>query len=148
MRAFLIVTLFSVALLAHGQEWSGTYSAYGDVGDKHFRSTVSLEDIRKTPQWSPAAQEVPPLPPGRAQAIARQQLDRIVSSTSDWHVDAVRIVAAADDTHWLYEVSFRREYPPDALVVGEHVDLLILMDGTAIEPREIPRPGPKHPKKT
>ncbi len=147
MRALTILALFFVALAAHGEEPSGVYSAYGDVDDKHFKSTVSLEDIRKAPQWSPAAEEVPPLPPGRAQAIARKQLDRIIPAGSSWHLDAVRLVAAAEGTHWLYEVSFRREYPPEVAVYGgEYVDLLVLMDGTASEPKAIPRPGPDHPQ--
>ncbi len=140
MRAVTILALFFVALAAHAEEPSGTYSAYGDVDEKHFKFTVSLDEIRKAPQWSPATEEVPPLAPGRAQAIARKQLDRIIPPGSAWHVDAVRLVAAAEGTHWLYEVSFRREYPPEIAVYGgEYVDLLVLMDGTSPEPKPIPR---------
>jgi hypothetical protein len=147
MRAVTIIASLCATLAAHAAEPSGSYSAYGDVDDKHFKSTVSLEDTRKAPQWSPATKEFPPLPPGRAQAIARKQLDHIIPAGSNWYLDAVRIVAAVEGTYWLYEVSFRREYPPDVAVYGgEYVDLLVLMDGRAIEPRAIPRPGPDHPQ--
>jgi hypothetical protein len=147
MRAVIIFALVCSTLRACAQEPSGSYSASGDVDEKHFKSTVSLEDIRKAPQWSPATQEVPPLAPGRAQVIARKQLDRIIPPQSSWYVDAVRLVAAVEGTHWLYEISFRREYPPDVAVFGgEYVDLLVLMDGTSPEPKSIPRPGPDHPQ--
>ena len=149
MRAFAIVAFLLIALVVCAQEPSGTYSAYGDVGDRHFRSSVSFEKIRTAPRWSPATEKVPPLAPGRAQAIARRVLHRIIPSGSRWHLDAVRIVAGAGGTHWLYEISFRREYPPDVAVYGgEYVNLLVLMDGTTIEPQPIPRPGPDHPRKT
>jgi hypothetical protein len=46
MRVFTIVALSFIALVAHAQESSGTYSAYGDVDAKHFRSSVSFEKIR------------------------------------------------------------------------------------------------------
>jgi hypothetical protein len=149
MRAALILLVLLIALRAYAQESSGTYSAYGDVGEKHFKSTVSLEDVRRTPQWSPATDEARPLAPGRAQAIARKQLDRIVPPGSTWHLDAVRLVAAAEGTHWLYEVSFGREYPSEvAVTFAEHIDLLVLMDGTSPEPKAIPRPGLDHPNGT
>jgi hypothetical protein len=104
---------------------------------------VSLEDIRKALQWSPATQEVPPLAPGRAQVIARKQLDRIIPPKSSWYVDAVRLVAAVEGTHWLYEVCFRREYPPDVAVFGgEYVDcwsasLCLSMASDAEKPRHM-----------
>jgi len=147
MRAAVLLSLFLASLLAYAHEPSGAYNSYGDVDEKHFKSTVSLEDIRKAPQWSPATQEAPPLAPGRAQTIARKQLDRLIPPKSSWYVDAIRLVSAVQGTHWLYEISFRREYPPDVAVYGgEYVDLLVLMDGTSPDPKIIPRPGPDHPQ--
>ena len=121
------------------EEPSGFYSAYGQVDDQHFKAEVSLEQIRKTPQWSPGMEESPPLSPRRAQAIARQALTRVLPSGQTWQLDAVRIVSAALGRHWLYEVAFIREYPPDIAVYGgDRFDILVLMDGTAVEPKRIP----------
>jgi len=141
MRVVTITAMFCLVAAALAEEPSGFHAAYGVVDDQHFKSTASLEQIRKAPKWSPDTEEFPPLPPGRAEAIARRQLDRIIPARQAWYVDAVRIVAVVEGTHWLYEVSFRRQYPPDVAVYGgDYIDLLVLMDGTSIEPKRIPRP--------
>jgi hypothetical protein len=149
MRAALLLVFVLAALRACAQEPYGEYNAYGDVDERHFKSTVSLETSRRTPQWSPATKEAPPLAPGRAQAIARKQLDSIIPPESTWYLDAVRLVAVVQGTHWLYEISFRRKYPDDGSIFGgDHVDLLVLMDGTSPEPKQIPRPGRDNPNGT
>jgi hypothetical protein len=79
--------------------------------------------------------------------MARKQLDRLVPPGQAWHLDAVRIVDGGEQTHWLYEVSFRRDYPGAIEVFGgDYLDILVLMDGTVIEPQPSPRPGPDHPR--
>jgi len=141
MRFVTSTAMFYLVAAALAEEPTGFYAAYGVVDDQHFKSTASLEQIRKTPKWSPDTEQFPPLPPGRAQALARKQLDRIIPSGQTWYVDAVRTVAVVEGANWLYEVSFRRQYPPDVAVYGgDYVDVLVLMDGTSIEPKRIPCP--------
>jgi hypothetical protein len=141
MRVITITAMFCLLVAALAEEPSRFYAGYGVVDDQRFKSTASFEQIRNAPKWSPDTEEFPPLPLGRAQAIARKQLDRIIPAGQTWYVDAVRIVAVVEGTHWLYEVSFRRQYPPDVAVYGgDYVDLLVLMDGTCIEAKPIPRP--------
>ena len=142
MRPVFLTFLFAASCIA-GDGW---YAALGDIGGQHYRSQVTWTQIEQAPKWSPDAQETPPLPPGRAQAIARKELNRLIPLGQTWHLHAVRIVDAGRG-QWLYEVSFERQFPSDVAVIGgQFMDILVLMDGTAIEPRSVPRPGPEHPR--
>jgi hypothetical protein len=148
MRSVLLAFLFAASCLA-SDDHSAWYAAYGDVGDKHFQSKATWSQIEQAPRWSPDTEEMPPLAPTRAQSIALRTLEPLIPPGQEWHLHEVRIVDGGLRTHWLYEVSFRREYPRDpnvAVFGGEFMAILVLMDGTAIEPRAIPRPGPEHPK--
>jgi hypothetical protein len=148
MRSPLLTLLFAASCFA-ADDQPGWYAAYGDVGDQHFQSKATWPRIEQAPRWSPDTQQIPPLSPGRAQAIARKQLDRLIPAEQTWHLHAVRIVDAGLGTHWLYEISFQREFPADVAVFGgQFMEILVLMDGAAIEPIPIVRPGPDHPNGT
>jgi hypothetical protein len=138
MRSAAFNLMFCFLAAVSAEEPSGSYSAYGQVDNQHFKAEVSLEQIRKTPQGSPQTEELPPLSPGRAQVIARRALERVLPSGQTWQLDAVRIVGGALGRHWLYEVAFTREYPPGVAVYGgDRFDILVLMDGTVVEPKHI-----------
>jgi hypothetical protein len=141
MRSIVFNATFWFVAALFAAEPTGFYSAYGAVDEQHFKAEVSLEQIRKTPLWLPQTTDAPPLSPEHAQAIARRELESVIPSGQTWRLDAVRIVAAAEGSHWLYEVAFSRVYPPDVAVYGgDRFDILVLMDGTPIQPKPIPRP--------
>jgi hypothetical protein len=137
-----LIAVIGLIASAFGDVTSGFQYAYGQVDGRYFKSEVSVERLRKTPNWSPDREEAPPLSPGRAHAIARRQLERIVPSGQKWRLDQVRLIFMAE-TYCLYEVDFWRDYPEDETVArygGDRFDILVLLDGTCIEPKPTERP--------
>jgi hypothetical protein len=142
MRNLILSAIVCIAAEALAEQPSGSCFAYGQIDGRYFKAEVSLAQIAKTPNWSPDTQDAPALSPGRAQAIARRVLKRIIPADQSWRLDQVRLITMAE-TYWLYEVGFWREYPPDPKVArfgGDRFDILVLMDGTAIEPKQVPPP--------
>src|SRR5437762_1842459 len=108
MRRVFLTCLFAVSCIAADRD-SAFYAAYGDVGNQHYQSKATWTQIEQAPRWSLDADEMPPLPPGRAHTIARKQLERLLPHGQTWYLDAIRIVDGGLRRHWLYEVSFRRD---------------------------------------
>jgi hypothetical protein len=137
-----VIAVIGLTTPAFGDVTGGFQYAYGQVDDRYFKSEVSVEQLRKIRNWFPDREDAPPLSPGRAQAIARRQLERIVPSGQKWRLDQVRLIFMAE-TYWVYEVDFWREYPQDETVArygGDRFDILVLLDGTCIEPKPTQRP--------
>jgi hypothetical protein len=134
--ATLSVVICSVSAVLADKP-SGFHAADGEINHQRFMSRVSLAEIH--PKWSPDSRETPPLSPGRAQAIARKQLEYVVPSGQKWYVEAIRIIDGHEHRDWLYEIAFRREYPSNVTVFdGDRMNILVLMDGTPVKPKRIP----------
>src|SRR4051794_5470616 len=109
MRRVFLAFVVATSCIAADTD-SAFYAAYGDVGEQHFQSKATWTQIERAPKWSPDTEETPPLSPGRAQAVARKKLDQLIPAGETWHLHAVRIVDGGLGTHWLYEISFEREF--------------------------------------
>jgi hypothetical protein len=112
------------------------FACYSYVDGKVFESRVSPEEIARTPAWPPEA-ENPPLAARRAMEAARQQMQAFATASRVWRLDSVQLLDMGDQTHWMYLVEYERQFPEDVAVTGDHsLRILVLMDGTAVTPKQ------------
>src|SRR5258706_3061221 len=110
---------------------------------------VRERDLGKTPRWR-QQDDVPPLAPRAAVRSARESLRRMTCKDVDrWEVRQVALqpIASAADV-WVYVIKFAEPLAmPTRAVAGSGfprvVDVVVLLDGTAVAPSVGPWPPPR-----
>ena len=138
MRVLVIVILTLVAAAADARELFEHYSVYGRANGRSYTFTAAKSALAKTPVWDPQS-EHPPLPPRRAEQIARRQLRQFVPNGNDWLLQGVTLSPVGDDLHWVYTVTFMAPLPEGvAQTGGDEMQLLVLLDGSVVKPEISP----------
>lgn len=109
---------------------------YSQTNEKHFGVRVPKKP--KGPIW-PADEDQPPLSATRAIQHAIKKRAELIPDDDDfvWGVATASLVPwNATDGYWYWEINFER-CPRDGVDTNseENLRLVILMDGTVIEPR-------------
>ena len=145
-------SLFAVGLLADDSpapyldEWSvrsdsTPFVPHGEPKALDFVSTLTRARLIKTPAWRDGS-EYPPLSPRKAEEIAREALHKIMGERR-WEQPDISLkafdVTTAASTHrelrWIYVLNFR--ILPVADYEYGSFNIIVLMDGTAIEPKPV-----------
>jgi len=102
-----------------------------------FRLTQARLD--QSPAW-PEGDAWPPLSPKSAIDAAWQQLRTLVDDTERWRFESVSLKQVGSKATWLYVVEIAE--PPPRADGGIHssIRLIVLLDGTTVEPVRSPWP--------
>jgi len=111
------------------------------IREKDYQVEFPSNKIIRSPAWSTTGSgENPRILPGKAVALARVVLAKKFSDASNWSVSLVSLNAWPGFTvhgstdRWYYEVNFMQPEPPFELFY-----VVVLLDGSLFEPREIER---------
>jgi hypothetical protein len=137
MRAlyFLLSIVFAVHARADLVEHHSEYSL---MGTNVWDSRVTREQLLKAPAW-PTQDDSPPLSPRQADALATAKFQKFVKEatrlkdTKLFRRDSISLVDMGDGLHWVYVVSF--EWTGAIFGPPPQVRIMVLMDGTVIEPK-------------
>jgi hypothetical protein len=89
------------------------------------------ERVLKTPAWTADA-ESPPLAPRRAEQLAIEKFRHLVADNIKWKRESITLEDAGDGLHWIYIVRFT--YAGISAGLSPRLDVVVLMDGTVLEP--------------
>jgi hypothetical protein len=115
---------------------------YSYAFGKRYCCEISRESLAKSPSWDTTTDN-PPLSPGKAVRLANALKDKFVKDSRDfkWHL----ISADLENDWWSGEDAGKKwwwsvKYEAHVRVGGEsgipnHLTLIVLMDGTVIEPK-------------
>jgi hypothetical protein len=116
----------------------------GEFRGKAFISEASAAQILKTPTW-PAKKQSPPLSPRKAEKLATKRLHSLLHELKDpaeWDRGNICLedVGVPDakprgDHYWIYIISFRCCSGNSAPSEFGLLNIVVLMDGTAIQPK-------------
>jgi len=136
MRVTIPIILLSFILSACAADLpvSMEFASYAD--GKEFDFKITHDEIQRTPIW-PVDVAFPPFSARKAQALARKQMDSLVSDGRKWPLERVCLEDMGDNLHWLYIVEFG--LPPSKApglhsVIEDRFRIVVLMDGTVIKP--------------
>jgi len=141
----------SAPLLTH--EWS-IKSQFLGIAPAQLVSTISREELIKTPIWQPG-KDYPQLSPRKAEDLALAQLTKMMGKRQ-WTTPDISLRAFDlehgngyhPDIRWIYVLQFRFLGIRDN--EGGYANIIVLMDGTVVEPKRVtsnttPDPTPAVP---
>jgi hypothetical protein len=105
----------------------------------YFNSKLSISRLLATPEWK-QEQEHPPLSARKAIAIARAIVDRQAPYGKDVKLASPTLKLRESNERWFWVVYFA---PHDWRRFHSTFPIVVLMDGTAVEPKRIPPPPPR-----
>jgi hypothetical protein len=100
-----------------------------------YQSAIYPSQIEKAPLWHPELELQPPLPPGKALALATRKLNALFPKITDWRAMRVGLEWTLKPDHWYYEVYFARG--PQSMPRGGEAQSFavnVLMSGEVIQP--------------
>jgi len=117
---------------------------YSWFDGRDFVTTISCQMLRRSPPWRPDEAN-PPLPPRKALALAEREKARLIRPSAGrdtvWSLEGISLVPQGDD-RWYWVVEFWGS-PGGALGgLPSVLNLVVLMDGTLVPPKELRHPGP------
>jgi hypothetical protein len=121
-------------IIAGGTGEISDVSPMGQAEGKAFYFHVHDAVVKTTPVWKPDA-TCPPLEPRRAIEIATKQLHQLVKEPARWYFHEISLVDFGDHVHWVYIVSFYREYPE--AVFMDNFQIPVLMNGAIVKPKVV-----------
>jgi len=150
LLAILAVLFFSVPLFAEEVfQPSGATTICSEANGKTYSSEILHERLAKTPSWKENA-DYPPLPPGKAIRLANTIKDKLVKDSHGckWCLATVSLEHlyqfapwplpdGSDLTdRWWWAVKYDA-YPREGGIGGgiEYLIVVVLMDGTVIDPK-------------
>lgn len=94
MRVVSFVFLLFSAKAYAGELYS-SYSVSSYADGKEFRIELSAAQLQNTPAW-PLDAAQPPLPPRKAQELAREQITQLVRDGKDWPLEGICLADMGD----------------------------------------------------
>lgn len=145
--AIILLFLFGVGLQAADlsapmltDEWS-IKSQFLGIAPSQLISKLSRDELIKTPAWQPES-EYPPLSPRKAEDLGIATLAKIMGkrqwTTPDISLQAFDVTQGTSDhrdIRWIYVLHFT--LLGMTAYEGGHANIIVLMDGTVIEPKTI-----------
>jgi len=136
--SLLAIALISSSFAPMDRGYSTTYGS--TVAGKQYLVTVTQRALEKAPVWKDDA-ENPPLSARKAIRLADQLKSKLADDTDKWKWD--RETASLVEWvpgRWYWLVSYEGR-PTDGIASGNmpRVQLVVLMDGTVVEPKEVAR---------
>ena len=109
-------------------------------GTNEYSCVVTQEGLEKVPKW-PQTDEWPPLSPKKAIQAAKGVMRGLVEGVGveDWSSEKITLRRAGSVGNWVYVIAMASVFPP-SVVVGQaqSIEVVVLLDGTAIKPKVIP----------
>ena len=108
------------------------------VNGKWYEHRISVENLTKVPQWNPF-DEPAPLPPHKAIAISRDYLKKHNDDIDHLALGTItidRVISKKVKNRWKYMITIL-----DRDNMANSFNIIVMMDGTVIEPVEISDPG-------
>jgi hypothetical protein len=100
----------------------------------NYEYVVSSTDLLKSPLWNPDMRN-PPLPVQDAVRLAKKQLSKLIGKSKEFELESVTLKSAGEQ-RWFYAVKFNPPLPPHGLDGFQlPFTILVLMNGTAVEPK-------------
>jgi hypothetical protein len=114
---------------------------YSYTLDKCYTVTVPREALKASPAWD-VEQENPPLSARKAIKLANGKKGKLVRDSKDWKWNfSSASLQQGDEDQWYWLVSYEAWPKKGGLEgVAPFLRLVVLMDGTVIEPKEIADP--------
>jgi hypothetical protein len=112
---------------------------------KRVESFVTQERVSKTPVWR-LQQDSPPIQPRTAETRATAQFHKLlkdavlIKDTEGWELKTITLESPWGDLHWIYIVEFGPHNPQ--LGFQYTLKIIVLMDGTVVEPKVAANDGP------
>lgn len=109
-----------------------TYSSY--AFSKQYKVEITRENLNASPEWK-ENEENPPLSARKAIVIATKLKDKLVKDSVEfkWKLQRASLTPAVNDK-WYWLVHFDAEFQGGSSGIPNHLRLVVLMDGTAVEP--------------
>jgi hypothetical protein len=120
-----------IALQMGSADVTGQWSSY--VLGQRWDFTVLRRDLERTPLWADS-DETPPLAPRRAIAVARSELERLVPAADAWRLSNVQLRPVHGPGRWIYLVGFDEPAPGPMGGIGQTLEIVVLMNGVAVQP--------------
>ncbi|QJX00277.1 hypothetical protein [Frigoriglobus tundricola] len=109
-----------------------------DAGDKYYSVGITKAALDKAPIWKDDA-DTPPLSARKAMKLAAAMKDKLVRNPDGGHWELVSMsLVEARAGQWFWQANY--EWLKDGVFTGAgrpHLRLVVLMDGTVIEPEAI-----------
>ncbi len=140
MRKFTLIAVLVAATVVRADLISSySVTSYDPKARRRFDFEVTREQLLKAPSWG-VDQETPPLSPRRAERLAMTKFHQLVSDTKGWVLKQIGIEDMGDGLHWIYIVDYKAPIQDLAgsLIGGGEFRVVVLMDGTVIEPKVLP----------
>jgi hypothetical protein len=106
---------------------------------KEYVVVVTKSELEKTPAWTDEDEE-PPLPAGRALKLADAMKEKLVQDPKGWKWERydANLVENTFTNRWFWAFKYHC-FPQSGALSGAapHLDVVVLMDGTAVEPAVI-----------
>jgi hypothetical protein len=131
MRTIISIIILAFAIQVRA-DLVQSYSLLSYVAGKRFTSTVTRDQLLKSPAWS-LQDDLPPLSPRKADRLATAKFHELLKDTKDWRRDRISLEDMGDGIHWIYVVEFGYHGDIGGLMIPYKI--LILMDGTVVEPK-------------
>jgi hypothetical protein len=106
------------------------------VENRTIMVKVNKERLLRTPVWRTEAVN-PPVSPKRAIGLANEMRKALVKDTArfKWRFVSAKLVRDTESERWYWKIGFearvRAAEPPD---YPQELELVVLMDGTAVQP--------------
>jgi hypothetical protein len=133
MRAVFAITFLICSICVRAQIVE-TSEYVSRAEGKVFHSTVSREQLLKTPVWR-IEDDHPPLSPRAAERAAKKEFEKWIKNTTQWtenHITLDNLDDTGDKIHWVYLVHYRRF--ANRVEDVQYFTVIALMDGTVVEP--------------
>ena len=105
-----------------------------DWQGRHFRCTVSIEEVMASPSWI-VNQPAPPLAARKASQLAKSYATNLVAHAA-FGLKKISLVHVTEDK-WIYEIIFFPGLPDTYSGPFAPVTFVVFMDGTVAKYREI-----------
>jgi hypothetical protein len=131
MRTIITIVLIALATRVRA-ELVQSYTLTGVAGGKQFDFQVMREQLLKAPVWR-LQDDFPPLSPRKAETLATAKFHELLKDTTFFKRGPISLEDMGDGIHWIYVVEFDWDGPYAG--PGTSVPIMILMNGTVIEPK-------------
>jgi hypothetical protein len=130
------VVLSLAAVLILGHQVSADVEIYNYVDGKTIAVKVDTKRLLATPSWK-KDEANPPVCAKRAIGIAQEIKKALIKSPGrfQWRLVSAKLVRDRECERWYWKIEFEGRLPPsEPPDFPKELDVVVLMDGTAVQP--------------